>query len=242
MPGLPWNAHARRWPRPEPVNELLKRLTSGLPRSWQQELRRLKCRHEIQHRTFRSYEPEFLILDSLLSAGDWVIDVGANVGHYTKRFSDLVGPSGRVIAVEPVTETFALVSANALLFQHGNVTLLNVAASDHSGVAGMEVSRFETGLSNYYQARLSEGSTDRHVLTVRLDALALPHPIRLMKIDAEGHDPAVLRGAEALLARDHPTLIVETGSSEVVEHLRQFGYTSEKLPGSPNALFRWLPG
>jgi hypothetical protein len=67
----------------------------------------------------------------------------------------------------------------------------------------------------------------------------LPHPISLMKIDAEGHDPAVLRGAEALLARDHPTLIVETGSSEVVEYLSQFGYTSEKLPGSPNMLFRW---
>lgn len=129
-----------------------------------------------------------------------------------------------------------------LLFKHANVTLLNVAASDHSGVAGMQVSRFETGLSNYYQARLSEGSTDCRVLTVRLDALALPHRIRLMKIDAEGNDPAVLRGAEALLARDHPTLIVETGSSEVVEYLRGFGYTSEKLPRSPNTLFRWLPG
>jgi hypothetical protein len=35
---------------------------------------------------------------------------------------------------------------------------------------------------------------------------------------------------------------VETGSSEVAEHLRSFGYTSEKLPGSPNTLFRWLPG
>jgi len=223
------------------MNDLLKRLTSGLPQWWQHELRRLKCRREIQRGTFRSYEPEYLILDSLISAGDWVIDVGANVGHYTKRFSDLVGPQGRVIAVEPVAETFSLVSANALLFQHGNVTLLNVAASDHSGIAGMQVPRLETGLSNYYQARLSGGSTDRHVLTVRLDALALPHPIGLLKIDAEGHDPAVLRGAEALLARDHPTLIVETDSSEVVQHLRGLGYTNEKLPGSPNTLFRWLP-
>jgi FkbM family methyltransferase len=224
------------------MNDLLKRLTSGLPQSWQHELKRLKCRREIRHRTFRSYEPEFLILDSLISPGDWVIDVGANVGHYTSRFSDLVGPQGRVIAVEPVAETFALVSANALLFRHANVTLLNVAASDQSGVAGMQLSRFDTGLSNYYQARLAAGTTDRRVLTIRLDALALPHPIRLMKIDAEGHDPAVLRGAEALLARDHPTLIVETGSSEVVEHLRGLGYTSEKLPDSPNTLFRWSAG
>jgi FkbM family methyltransferase len=224
------------------MNDLLKRLTSGLPQSWQHELKRLKCRHEIRRRTFRSYEPEFLMLGSLISAGDWVIDIGANVGHYAMGFSDLVGPQGRVIAVEPVAETFALLSANAILFPYRNVTLLNVAASDRSGVAGMQISRFETGLSNYYQARLSEGSSDCDVLTVRLDALALPHPIKLMKIDAEGHDPAVLRGAEALLARDHPTLIVETGSSDVVEHLRRFGYTSEKLPRSPNTLFRWSPG
>ena len=90
------------------MNDLSKRLTSGLPQSWQHELKRLKCRREIQHRTFRSYEPAFLILDSLISAGDWVIDIGANGGHYTNRFCDLVGPQGRVIAVEPVAKTFAM--------------------------------------------------------------------------------------------------------------------------------------
>jgi FkbM family methyltransferase len=224
------------------MNNLLKRLVSGLPLLWQQELKRLKHRHEIRRQKFKSYEPEFVILASMISAGDWVIDVGANVGHYTKRFSDLVGPQGRVIALEPVPETFALVSANVLGFQHSNVTLLNIAASDQPGIAGMQMPRFETGLNNYYQAKLSKGKADLHVLTVKLDALAFPHPIKLMKIDAEGHDPAVLRGAEALLVRDHPILIVETGSSDVVEYLRRFGYTSERLPGSPNTLFRWLAG
>jgi len=223
------------------MNNLLKRLASGLPLLWQQELKRLKHRHEIRRQKFKSYEPEFVILASMISAGDWVIDVGANVGHYTNRFSDLVGSQGRVIAVEPVPETFELLSANVLLFEHSNVTLLNMAASDQPGIAGMQMSRFETGLNNYYQAKLSKGKADLHVLTVTLDALAFPHPIKLMKIDAEGHDPAVLRGAEALLVRDHPILIVETGSSDVVEYLRRFGYTSEKLPGSPNTLFRWSP-
>jgi len=219
---------------------LLKRLVSGLPVLWQQELKRLKFRHEIRHEKFKSYEPEFLILGSMISAGDWVVDVGANIGHYTKKFSDLVGSQGRVIAVEPVPETFELLSANVLLFQHSNVTLLNMAASDRPGVVGMQIPRFETGLNNYYQANLSKGKADLYVLTAKLDALALPHPIRLMKIDAEGHDRAVLWGAEALLARDHPILIVETGSSDVAEYLRRFGYGSERLPGSPNTLFRWL--
>jgi FkbM family methyltransferase len=223
------------------VNNFLKRLSSRLPLLWQQELKRLMFRHEIRYQKFRSYEAEFPILGSLIAAGDWVVDVGANVGHYTKRFSDLVGPGGRVIAVEPVPETFELLAANVLLFQHRNVTLLNVAASEQPGVAGMQIPRFETGLNNYYQASLSKGTAHTYVLTLRLDALAFPHPIKLMKIDAEGHDPAVLRGAGALLARDHPILILETSSSEVSEHLQELGYTSERLPGSPNRLFRWSP-
>ena len=138
------------------MNNLLKRLTSRLPPLWQQELKRLMFRHEIRHQKFKSYEAEFLILGSIISAGDWVVDVGANVGHDTKSFSDLVGPQGRVIAVEPVPETFELLSANVLLFQHSNVTLLNIAASDKLGVSGMRIPRFATGLNNYYQANLSD--------------------------------------------------------------------------------------
>jgi predicted methyltransferase len=114
----------------------IKKLASRLPSLWQQELKRLYYRCQIHRQTFETTEPEFLILDQLISAGDWVIDIGANVGHYTKRFSDLVGPQGRVIAVEPVPDTFALLAANVLLFQYRNVTLLNLAASDQTTVDG----------------------------------------------------------------------------------------------------------
>lgn len=90
---------------------LLKRVAAGLPPLWQQELKRIHFRREIRRHTFASTEPEFRLLDSMISAGDWVMDIGANVGHYTKRLSDLVGPRGRVIAVEPVPDTFALLAA-----------------------------------------------------------------------------------------------------------------------------------
>ena len=59
--------------------------------------------------------------------------------------------------LEPVPETFALVLANVLLFRHSNVTLLNIAASDRSGIADMQIPPFETGLNNYYQAKLLLG-------------------------------------------------------------------------------------
>jgi FkbM family methyltransferase len=69
--------------------------------------------------------------------GDWVLDVRANVGHYSHRLSDLVGPAGRIFAFEPVRETFELLTANVARFAHANVTLLNVTASDTARTVGM---------------------------------------------------------------------------------------------------------
>ncbi len=151
----------------------MKRLASRLPSSWQQELKRLHYRRQIHRQTFETTEPEFLILDQLISAGDWVIDVGANVGHYTKRFSDLVGPQGRVIALEPVPETFALLAANTSLFHYRNVTLLNLAASDQTTEVGIQIPDFETGLKNYYQATITTQESELQVMTVALDQLVV---------------------------------------------------------------------
>src|SRR5881296_3836076 len=112
----------------------MKRLASLFPHSWQQELKRHYYRRQIRRQTFETAEPEFKLLSSIVSPGDWVIDVGANIGHYTKQFSELVGSEGRIFALEPVPDTFALLAANASLFKYRNVTLLNVAASESTTV------------------------------------------------------------------------------------------------------------
>lgn len=220
------------------MTTFLKRLASRLPVLWQQELKRLHYRSQIRRETFKTAELEFRVLDSIISSGDWVIDIGANVGHYTKRFSELAGPQGRVIAIEPVPDTFALLAANVSLFKYRNVSLLNLAASDQTTVVGIKIPQFETGLKNYYEATVTTGESDLQVMTLPLDSLRIPHRIRLIKVDAEGHDPVVLQGMEALVKRDHPTLIIETTSAANAAHLAQLGYTSEKLPGSSNTLFR----
>jgi FkbM family methyltransferase len=220
---------------------VLRRLAARLPPFWQQELKRLYYRRQIRRQTFRLDEPEFRILDQFVSAGDWVIDIGASVGHYTRKLSELVGPGGRVIAVEPVPDTFSILAANIALFPYSNVTLLNLAASDQTTTVGIQIPEAETGLKNYYRAEITPQEAELQVMTVAIDSLALEHRIGLVKIDAEGHDPVVLEGMERLLSRDHPTLIVETSSTDVVKRLEGLGYDSMKLPGSPNTLFRRLP-
>jgi hypothetical protein len=81
----------------------------------------------------------------------------------------------------------------------------------------------------------ANGTAGLTILTLEIDALALPR-IRLVTIDAEGHELSVLRGMRRLLERDHPVLIVETGSRDTTELLGDLDYFSERLPGSSNLL------
>jgi FkbM family methyltransferase len=220
---------------------LFRALARSLSPNLRYELRRLHHQHQIRHGTFVSPEPEFQMLEQLVQDGDWVIDVGANLGHYTSRLSDLVGPRGRVLAFEPIPTTFSLLAAHARSFPHQNVTLYNAAISDGVRQVAMAVPRFHDGLENYYQAHIvNGGSTDGdllNVLTMSLDALEFPQRISLVKIDAEGHEDTVLAGMEKTLVQHGPTLIVESPSPEFAARVEKLGYRTERLAGSPNTLF-----
>ena len=217
---------------------LAKKTAARLPHEWQQALKRRHFQRHIARDTFRTDEPEWELAARWLAPGDWAIDVGANIGHYSKRFSDLVGAGGRVIAFEPVPATFELLAANAARFAWTNVTLLNLAASDATGVVGMTIPDFDTGLKNYYRAALTTTPTDLQVLACAIDSLHLPGAVRLLKIDAEGHDAVVVHGARALIARDRPTIVIESISGEIRAMLTTLGYQEETVKGSSNAIYR----
>lgn len=217
---------------------LVKNLVARLPGRWQTELKRIHFGRQIGKGNFVTDEPEYKLLHNFIHPGDWVIDIGANVGHYTKRFSELVGEGGRVIAFEPVPATFALLSANVELFSHRNVSLINAAVSDKVDVVGMSIPKFETGLTNYYQAHVTSAADSTFsVLTMSIDSLCMDDKVALVKIDAEGHEPFVLNGMRRLIAASRPVLIVETRSEELIADLMSSGYASERLQDSPNVLF-----
>lgn len=216
----------------------LKSLVAFLPEGIQNSLKRIHFARQIKRGTFLTNEPEFLILDTLVHKGDWVLDIGANVGHYTNRLSALVGESGRVIAFEPVPTTFSLLSANALTFPFSNVTLINAAVSGTFDITGMSMPTFTSGLTNYYEASLSDAmGSELSVLTMPLDAFSIAHPIAFVKIDAEGHEAFVIAGMKQILLQHRPILVVETASTDVVESITTMGYTAERLHGSHNVVF-----
>lgn len=217
---------------------MFKKFAARLPSRWQTELKRIHFARQINQGAFGTDEPEYVILDRYVKSANWVIDIGANVGHYTKRFSDLVGPQGRVIAFEPVPKTFSLLAANVELFEHSNVSLINAAVSDHLDVVGMEIPNFSTGLANYYRAHLTPGASNSlSVLTLSLNSLRIDQRLDLVKIDAEGHEAFVMAGIKELIEVHQPVLIVETDSEEVVADIVSLGYRQERLLDSPNVLF-----
>ncbi|EQD36254.1 methyltransferase FkbM family, partial [mine drainage metagenome] len=203
----------------------------------QQHLKRLHFGRQIRAGRFVTSEPEYSRLGEWVTPGDWVLDVGANVGHYALRLAQLVGPSGRVLAFEPVPETFELLASDVAAAGAHNVSLFNVAASTRFGAAGIALPHFATGLTNYYMACLTESGGAFEVLTMPLDAMMPPKPISLVKIDVEGHELPALTGMQGILRRDHPRLIVEGTSNDVAGFLAQLGYRFFELNGSPNRVF-----
>lgn len=176
---------------------------------------------------FRSDEPEFTRLGEWVRPGDCVLDVGANVGHYTLELARQVGPGGHVFAIEPVPDTFSMLVSNIRAAGVPNVTPLRLAASDGYGMTHMSMPN-----NDPYCSRI-DSAGDIPAYRCPVDALNLPR-IAFAKIDAERHEASVLRGMMALLDRDRPTILVEA-ERESVALLASLGYRVEPgAAGSPN--------
>ena len=217
----------------------LKKIVAKFPEAWQQNFKRHYYSWRIFSGSFGADEPEYTWVEAIIRPDDWVIDIGANVGHYALKFSKLVGKNGRVIALEPVPRTFHLLTANMENSSFQNVTLLNVAASDKNTVRYVNVPTSQTGMHNYYRASIIKNDSSLNVFCIKIDSLLLSNKIALVKIDVEGHELAVLSGMNELLKRDHPYLIVEASSETIINYLKSYGYINENIPGSPNYVFTY---
>ncbi len=156
---------------------ILRRIAAFLPQSLQHSARRAWHSRQVRLGHFISGEPEFALLGQFVRPGDSVIDVGANVGHYTVRLSRLVGPQGRVFAFEPVPATFEVLASNLRSAGCENVTLFNTAASAVTNLVSMTVPRFPDGLANYYQASIgtaAPGQSAIRALAIPIDGLGIP--------------------------------------------------------------------
>ena len=140
-----------------------------------------------------------------------VYDIGANVGFYTLLAAHLVGKSGRVIAFEPLPRNLEYLREHITLNRLSNVEVVEAAVSTESGTAMFD------DQANPSMGKLSSCGTVA-VRTVTIDDLvgsgAIPSP-DLVKIDVEGAEYNVLRGASRTLEKKRPVIFIATHGEEL---------------------------
>ena len=143
----------------------------------------------------RDQDEEFL--KRLLREGDVYVDVGANIGTLSFCAAQLVGDTGKVIAIEAHPKTFSYLSKNVALNDFTNISLLNYAVGNKDGM--LTFSDINSDDQNKVVTGLVRGIA---VPVKKLDVL-LQHQsnITLLKIDVEGFEKFVIEGAAEVLQR-----------------------------------------
>jgi FkbM family methyltransferase len=156
------------------------------------------------------YEPELSYLKMILSPGNTFIDVGANIGIYTLAASKIVGATGRVLAFEPSAQSSPLLAKNIALNGLTNVHTFPVALAQRNGRAWLH--RGPNPTLNSFGKDPSWKEDGEEVVTETLDqVLRKAHIDRvdLIKMDVQGAEELVLRGARNTVTSAHPVVIFE---------------------------------
>ncbi|HYY14663.1 MAG TPA: FkbM family methyltransferase [Chthoniobacterales bacterium] len=168
---------------------------------------------------FRDEVASLLNLALLLRPGDTFVDVGANVGLYSSVLSRLrnLSPDTSYVAIEPNPKT-----AERLRRSLGEtVQVLNIALSDRAGELG-----FTSGVTSGVFRVSPNQFAEIKVRCERLEALLRSQTNLVMKIDVEGHELPVLRGAAALFNEQRIKVIYIDGYSDemIPDFLRERGF------------------
>lgn len=156
---------------------------------------------------------------SILRPGDFAVDCGAHVGRHTEPMQRLVGAAGHVFAFEPLPEMFSTLGAK--FGDAGNVSLHNYALGTEAGTSSFVFVRDAPGYSGFEERLYDEAHLEREKIIVevrRLDQIVPHEGIRYIKIDAEGGDLLILRGAEGVIDRSRPYITFELGDNSLINY------------------------
>lgn len=184
---------------------------------------------------FRDQRTEIRELRSSIQSGDIAVDVGAHKGSYLYWLSRAASP-GKVFAFEPQPTLAEYLRTQCAAAGLKNVVVEGAGVSDHSGHLTLHVPSETVSQGASFEGAILEQSECRSysVPVVTLDEYFQSRTQRIaaIKIDAEGHEFAVLRGAQKILTQDAPCLTVECEArhlkqrsvSDVLQYLESLGF------------------
>ena len=215
--------------------------------------------------TMGAFEPETLrALESLVLPGATVLDVGANIGAHTLHLARLVGEKGKVIAFEPtdfaISKLRANLHANPELEKRVDLHQAFLVATAGAPIDAAVASSWPVDGTTADDAQMGSRAmkvTGATALTVDSVIAASGDPdIQLIKMDVDGHELDVLEGAQHLLDRRRPIIVMELAPyvfhppekfDQMVRLLARAQYTfrplgsSRELPSDPAALRALIP-
>ncbi len=183
----------------------------------------------------------------VLKPGDVAIDVGAHIGFFTMQMAAAVGGTGRVYAFEPFDANADLLERSIVENACGDRVLFRraaVGAAPGTAALTFPVETLNSGgayLLRDGTAPLA-GNLTKTVRVVALDALDVRRPVTFIKMDVEGAEPQVVRGAAKILAQDRPIMLSElhptqldrasgVSAAEFLSQLTAIGYRAHRLRG-----------
>jgi len=171
----------------------------------------------------RDYEFNETNLIKKVIKTDWtVIDVGANFGWYSIHLAQLVGQNGKIFSFEPIPETYEELNSNIKLNSFQNIKTFNLALGNKDGTISFGVANFDggSGASSEFLNYSKRIQTNMR----KLDDIIKEEKISkvdFIKADIEGGELNMLKGAEQLLERFRPKILIEI----VDMHCQRFGHS-----------------
>jgi len=183
-----------------------------------------------------------LLIERLLKKGDLYLDVGAHIGVMTLVARQRVGCTGHVIAIEPQPYNCDRILENWLLNGYSNLSLYAAAASDLDSTVSFALQPKTDRARLCITSEVDNNSPKVFVQTIRLDSiprLKNCHSVKLLKVDVEGHELAVLRGLgssigsvrNVILELLGPVASIGEQHREIIQLLRHSGFRLNDVTG-----------
>lgn len=171
---------------------------------------------------------EVELFEQICKVGDTIIEVGANIGTHTQYFSNKVGKTGKVLAFEPQRIVFQTLCANIALNSQTNVFTYQMALGDKESTLMIPPIDY-TQSGNFGGISIEGILKGEPVVQKKLDSFITQlEKCKLLKIDVEGMEEKVLRGATKLIKKFKPILYIENDRQEksqsLIEYIESLGY------------------
>ena len=184
---------------------------------------------------YRDEKSEIQAALAIIRPGDTVTDIGANKGSYLYWMQKAVGKNGTVFAFEPQPKLAKYLETVRRSMGWENVKVCDCGLSDSTGTGRLNVPGLKDSPGASLEA-MAVSAGDSHSEECRVDTLdrqlASQSRVSLLKMDVEGHELNVFRGAKDILKRHAPALLFECEArhlrahsmADVFDYLKSFGY------------------